>query len=235
MKNIITLILFILFIYTKMNGQVQTDILGIYKSDRHDSILVHGGFWNDINTILKINYDSTYYKILLSELDEKPYVNFGKWSIINDTLILTGTEIIKYCKIDINCIKSGVGSGLKLHLKTIDGKPITGRISINSSKFRKSNKFGEIIFSKSGYYKNLGLFDFKFKKYKTSIMSNFDKNCNEFEIISDINPNIMPPKYVIEKWLLKENRLFFINSINNEIYIFNNLHNNNSLSKSLQY
>lgn len=136
MKNIITLILFILFIYSKMNGQVQTDILGIYKSDRHDSILVHGGFWNDINTILKINYDSTYYKILLSELDDKPIISFGKWYTINDTLILTGNEIIKHCKIDINCIKSGNGSGLKLHLKTTDGKPIEGKIRINSSKFR---------------------------------------------------------------------------------------------------
>jgi hypothetical protein len=44
----------------------------------------------------------------------------------------------------------------------------------------------------------------------------------------------MPPKYVIEKWLLKDNRLLFINSINNEIYIFNNLHKNNSLSKIIQ-
>lgn len=231
MKNIITLILFILFIYSKMNGQVQTDILGIYKSDRHDSILVHGGFWNDINTILKINYDSTYYKILLSELDDKPIISFGKWYTINDTLILTGNEIIKHCKIDINCIKSGNGSGLKLHLKTTDGKPIEGKIRINSSKFRKSNKLGQIIFSKTGNYKNISLFDLKFKKYRMSMTSNFDENCNEFEIISDIDPNVMPAKYVIEKWLITENKLIFLNSINNYIYSLNNMHKNNSLSK----
>jgi hypothetical protein len=221
-----------------MNGQVQTDILGIYKTDRPDSILVHGGFWNEINTILKINYDSTYYKILFSELDEKPYINFGKWSIINDTLILTGNEIIKQCEINVNCIKSGNNTGLKLNLKTIDGKPIKGKVSINSSKFKKSKKSGIITISKSQYYKTIGKylssFHFKFRKYRMSMTSNFDESCNEFEIISDINPNIMPPKYVIEKWLLKDNRLLFINSINNEIYIFNNLHKNNSLSKIIQ-
>jgi hypothetical protein len=127
---------------------------------------------------------------------------------------------------------------LKLYLKTIDGKPIKGKVSINSSKFKKSKKSGIITISKSQYYKTIGKylssFHFKFRKYRMSMTSNFDESCNEFEIISDINPNIMPPKYVIEKWLLKDNRLLFINSINNEIYIFNNLHKNNSLSKIIQ-
>lgn len=61
--------------------------------------------------------------------------------------------------------------------------------------------------------------------------SNFDENCNEFEIISDIDPNVMPAKYVIEKWLITENKLIFLNSINNYIYSLNNMHKNNSLSK----
>ncbi len=66
-------------------------------------------------------------------------------------------------------------------------------------------------------FESFSSIDFIFKDYIGSVTSDFDEKCNHFRIIFELNPNNLPVRHPIEKYVFNTNLLIPFDEFKNPL------------------
>ncbi len=195
-----------------------TSLFGMYKSI--DTIPAECmPFVNE--TALYLYEDSTYLKVELSNgyVDET-VTTTGKYRIKNDTVTLISNIRKYYPDYRYECKRTGKADGLKIILRTEDSTPVVLNVSVNCTKYRKTNENGILYFDEKerlrlltgcskNDFKSFGSIFFRTndKKLEFGFTSDLDEKCNEIEIIFEFDINDGVIRYKTERFLYKDDSL----------------------------